>query len=855
MPPTISLPSKPRRDDPRPAQRHGLIYFICGNPGLVHYYTVFLECLRGMLDALQDESEGRSSRTVYDIYGRNLLGFSDDDHEPFVRGSNEPWDLNGQIEGIYRDVAAQRVPSSHHRDGTHEQEGRPYDLVILMGHSVGAYISLEIFHLHTKNPILNPYLHLRHGFLLFPTLTHIAASPSGRQVSLLRSIIPRVDDNAHLLAKFLLNCLPYGVVLWIVKNVMGFTEQTARVTADWLKSRDGVWQAIHLGVSELRTICEEKWEEELWRGTTVEDGDEDEDDEEEYHQGDDDAGDGVGGRGRHVANTQKMGELQPEVDKAKLPGLLDATLDELAEGLKAGHFTSLQLTKAYLRRIEQVNDAVHAVVETNPDALAIARSLDEERASGSVRGPLHGIPILVKNNIATKDKLNTTGTAPPFFTHFLQPILSQPISHQHLAGSHLLLHATVPHDAFVIQKLRHAGAVILGKTNMSQWANYRARDYSINGWSSHGGQTLAAYIANQNPSGSSSGSAVAADLGLAWAALGTETDGSIVYPAQRSGVVGVKPTVGLTSRSLVVPISEHQDSVGPMARTVKDAAYLLQAIAGEDPDDKYTAEIPGKIPNYVAACRDTLLGSRIGVPWKAIKEGLEKYPHLASEVEVFKDAVLFMEIVGAYVDEEVDFTSTTEDVRDAEKTIMRADFLGNIASYLSKLESNPGAIHTLADIREETQRHPLEAYPQRDTGIWDDILEHHNWDNTDPRFGPAYERLRQLGGPGGLEGLLTSHQLDAVAMPTSLAAMWAAVSGAPVVTVPMGHHGPAEPVHEDGGMVETGPGVPIGMSFLGARWSEKKLFGMAYGFEQRMRVRGRGPARVVEPTAEMDTGV
>ncbi|ETR96668.1 amidase signature enzyme [Trichoderma reesei RUT C-30] len=524
-----------------------------------------------------------------------------------------------------------------------------------------------------------------------------------------------------------------------------------------------------------------------------------------------------------------MGELQPGLDPAKLPGLLDATLDQLNEGLRSGHFTSVQLTRAYLKRIEQVNDLVHAVVETNPDALDIARSLDEERASGSVRGPLHGIPILVKNNIATKDKLNTS------------------------AGSHLLLHATVPQDAFVIRKLRRAGAIILGKTNMSQWANYRARDYSINGWSSHGGQTLAAYIANQNPSGSSSGSAVAVDLGLAWAALGTETDGSIVCPAQRSGVVGVKPTVGLTSRSLVVPVSEHQDSVGPIARTVKDAAYLLQAIAGEDPDDEYTAEMP-KLPNYVAACRDSLLGAWIGVPWKAINEGLEKYPHLASEVEVFKDAVLFMEIVGACVDEDVDFISTTKDVRDAEKTVMRADFLGNIASYLSKLESNPSAIHTLADIREQTQKHPLEAYPQRDTGLWDDILEHHNWDNTDPRFGPAYERLRELGGPGGLPGVLEKHRLHAVAMPTSMAAMWAAVSGSPVVTVPMGYHAATEPVHEDGGgggMVETGPGVPMGISFLGRRWSEAKLLGIAHEFDQRMRLRGRGPARVVEPTAEI----
>ncbi|EGR44202.1 uncharacterized protein TRIREDRAFT_70847 [Trichoderma reesei QM6a] len=278
MPPVISLPAKwPPKDTRTNQRRHGLIYFVCGNPGLVHYYTVFLECLRGMLDELQDESEEdrRRNRTVYDIYGRNLLGFSDDDHEPFVRGSNEPWDLDGQIEGIYRDVAARRIPSSPSSSHQQSQEpvqedqgqqGRPYDLVILMGHSVGAYIALEVFHRHTKNPTHAPHLRLRHGFLLFPTLTHIAASPSGRRVSLLRSI-PRFEDNAHLFAKILLACLPYGVVLWVVKNLMGFTEQTARITADWLKSQDGVWQAIHLGLSELRTICEEKWEEELWTAT------------------------------------------------------------------------------------------------------------------------------------------------------------------------------------------------------------------------------------------------------------------------------------------------------------------------------------------------------------------------------------------------------------------------------------------------------------------------------------------------------------------------------------------------------------------------------------------------------------
>lgn len=384
---------------------------------------------------------------------------------------------------------------------------------------------------------------------------------------------------------------------------------------------------------------------------------------------------------------------------------------------------------------------------------------------------------------------------------------------------------------------------------MSQWANYRARDYSINGWSSHGGQTLAAYHANQNPSGSSSGSAVATDLGLAWAALGSETDGSIICPAERSGIVGIKPTVGLTSRALVIPISEHQDTVGPMARTVKDAAHLLQAIAGADPHDRYTAAIP-RIPDYVAACKDTLAGARIGVPWKAIDESLEKDPHLAAEVEAFRKTLPVLEAAGATI-VEANYASSTKEVRDAEKPIMRADFPVNLAAYLAQLASNPSDIHSLAEVREKTQKDPLETYPLRDTGIWDDILFEQKWDNTDPQFQPALERLQELGGPGGLAGVLDKHSLVAVVMPTSMAPMWAAVIGTPAITVPMGHHAASEPVHEEGGLAVTGPGIPFGISFLGRKWSEEALLGLAFGLEARTRVRERRVKRVVVPTAEI----
>jgi amidase len=385
---------------------------------------------------------------------------------------------------------------------------------------------------------------------------------------------------------------------------------------------------------------------------------------------------------------------------------------------------------------------------------------------------------------------------------------------------------------------------------MSQWANFRARAFNINGWSAVGGQCNAAYHPNQDPSGSSSGSGVAADLGLAWATLGTETDGSIICPAQRSSVVGLKPTVGLTSKDLVIPVSEHQDSIGPITRTVKDAAYLLQVIAGKDDHDKYTAEIP-RIPDYVAACKDTLKGARIGIPWKAIQEGLDKNPRYASEVEGFSQNLPVLEAAGAVL-VEVDYASAIKDIRDLEMPLMGADFRVNLASYLSQLVTNPSNIHTLEDVREQTQKHPLESFPERDTGHWDDILDVQKWDNTSPEFKEKYERLQELGGPGGLPALLDQHDLIAVAMPSVMAPMWAAVVGAPGITVPSGHLGETEPVFEANGLVETGPGIPYGLSFLGRRWAEEDLLGLAYGFEQRTKVREREVKRVAVPSAEIE---
>ncbi|KAF4979721.1 hypothetical protein FZEAL_4116 [Fusarium zealandicum] len=246
MAPKIWLPSETSNNVNK---KRALIYYVCGNPGLIEYYTDFLSFLRGLLDKVGGD-------TAYDVYGRNLLGFSDEEHEPFGP-DNEPWDLNGQIEGIYEDVAAKRI-------GLDSDAGKPYDFVILMGHSVGSYICVEIFHRHMGSPERAPHLKLQHGFLLFPTLTHIARSPSGIRVSALRRAVPFIDTTTHIVARLLLSLLTLTTLTWVVQRVTGFAAPAADVTARWLKSRDGVRQAVHLGLSELETICEERWSEELW---------------------------------------------------------------------------------------------------------------------------------------------------------------------------------------------------------------------------------------------------------------------------------------------------------------------------------------------------------------------------------------------------------------------------------------------------------------------------------------------------------------------------------------------------------------------------------------------------------------
>ncbi|GFG21019.1 putative amidase C869.01 [Aspergillus udagawae] len=534
----------------------------------------------------------------------------------------------------------------------------------------------------------------------------------------------------------------------------------------------------------------------------------------------------------YIATTASSSRSSPDGTtgcQCVFPSLIEATAAELQEGLAKGCFSSVDLVNAYVARIHEVNSTLHMVLEVNPDAWDIARQLDLERKSGLVRGPLHGLPILLKGSIGTEDKTETA------------------------AGSYALVGAKVAADSTVAKKLRQAGAIILGKTSMSEWANFRSLNGS-SGWSAQGGQTYAAYYPKQDPSGSSSGSGVAADLGLALAALGTETSGSILCPSENNNIVGIKPTVGLTSRYMVIPISERQDTIGPMARTVKDAAMILQAIAGPDTNDNYTLASPfgNRLPNYVAACKlSGLKGKRIGIPRNVINTlGASSAPI----VSAFEAAVSVISEAGATIVEDANFTGYDEYLKSSiPQTVVAADFISNIASYLSKLKTNPNNLHNLEDIRRFIQHSPLEDYPSRDTGIWDLALDR-GLNNTSPEFWQLHLQSLYYGEEGGLTGALSRNKLDAVILPTVLADDIPAIIGSPVITVPLGSFPEGTPIEYNprGNLVEKAPGIPFGISFLGPKWSEESLIGMAYAFEQRTLARKK-LQRYIEPKSDLSS--
>jgi amidase len=486
--------------------------------------------------------------------------------------------------------------------------------------------------------------------------------------------------------------------------------------------------------------------------------------------------------------------------------LQDATIAELQSGMRSGKYTSRKLVELYLQRIDELDQAgpkLNQVLETNPDALDIADALDEERRSKGPRGPLHGIPILLKDNIATADRMATT------------------------AGSLALLGAVARKDSFVAKKLRDAGAVLLGKTNLSEWANFRSSN-SSSGWSGRGGQGLNPYALDRTPSGSSAGSAAAVAANYAAAAIGTETNGSIVSPSAACSIVGIKPTVGLVSRAGVIPISHSQDTAGPMARCVADAAAVLSALTGVDADDEATAPSRGKTrSDYTAFLdRNGLRGARIGV-------ARERYFGYSPATDaLIDDAIKLMREQGAVI---VDPANLDIRLGSDSYTVLLYEFKADLDKYLAGLASSPG-IRTLADVIAFNEKHADREMPFFGQDIM--IEAQKKGPLSTPEYQEALAKCRSLTREKGIDALMDEHKLDAIVAPThgppglidlvngdpgsgGSSSTPAAVAGYPSITVPAGYYF----------------GLPVGMSFFGRAWSEPVLIKLAYAYEQAAKIR------------------
>jgi amidase len=481
----------------------------------------------------------------------------------------------------------------------------------------------------------------------------------------------------------------------------------------------------------------------------------------------------------------------------------EATIAELQDAMESGELSARALTDWYLQRIATIDQdgvQLRSIIEINPDATLIADELDRERREGQVRGPLHGIPVVLKANIDTGDKMATS------------------------AGSLALAGHRAPDDAFLVAALRDAGAVILGKANLSEWANFRSSD-SSSGWSSIGGQTANAYDPLRNPCGSSSGSAVAVSANLAVLAVGTETDGSVVCPSSINGIVGIKPTLGLVSRDGIIPIAHSQDTAGPMARTVRDAALLLDAMAAADPGDPASASRPQAIPAYAAGLSaDALQGKRIGV--------LRSYSGAGrnSQVEaVFAKAIELLQSQGAEIVDPIEID--TSGMGDAEFEVLLYEFKADLNRYF---EESSAPVKSLQELIDFNTQHADKVMPF----FGQDILE--SAEAKGPLTEAAYlqaladsKRISQ----DGINGAISEHKLDALIAPSNGPAWmtdhingdnfsvgsssFAAVSGYASITVPAGEVF----------------GLPVGLSFIGGAYSEKQLIDIAYAFEQASKAR------------------
>ncbi|CDO76776.1 hypothetical protein BN946_scf184978.g5 [Trametes cinnabarina] len=487
----------------------------------------------------------------------------------------------------------------------------------------------------------------------------------------------------------------------------------------------------------------------------------------------------------------------------KFPDLYEASIAELQNGLEQGHFSSVDLVKAYFARIEEVNlqgPALRAVIEINPSALKQAAELDLERRILGPRGPLHGIPILLKDNIATL----------------------------HSDGSFALLGSVVPRDAHVAAKLRAAGAILLGKANLSEWAHFRGNVPS--GFSGRGGQATSAYVPQGDPSGSSSGSGIGTSIGLAAAALGTETDGSIISPSNMNNLVGIKPTVGLTSRAGVIPISVHQDTVGPMARSVADAAAVLAVIAGRDPRDNFTFAQPLIVPDYTKALKpDGLKGVRLGVPRKFLTRVNSNI------LSTFNASLDIIRSLGATIIDPADFPDFAELEASRNETIVtQTDFKVDINQYISELLEVPTGVKNLADLIAFNIAHADEELVPP---FWTDqsiFIESENTTVNQAYFN-AIAADKDLGATRGIDATLKAFKLDALLMPSAVAPGPAAIAGYPIITgkfLPLGFLPPNTPLSPAQPTRSSGPNQPFGIAFMGTAFSEFELISFAFAYEQ-----------------------
>jgi amidase len=502
-------------------------------------------------------------------------------------------------------------------------------------------------------------------------------------------------------------------------------------------------------------------------------------------------------------NTSSVSEAESAAGSFELD---EMTVIDLQDGMTSGRFTAHSITEKYLARIEAIDKhgpAINSVLEVNPDALSIAKALDKERKQKHIRGPLHGIPVLIKDNIDTSDRMMTT------------------------AGSLALVGSRPPKDSMVAQKLREAGAIILGKTNLSEWANIRSNQ-STSGWSARGGQTKNPYVLDRNPCGSSSGSGSGVSANLCAIAIGTETDGSIVCPASANGVVGLKPTVGLVSRSGIIPISHSQDTAGPLCRTVRDAVILLGALTGVDEEDKATSESRGKsyadYTQFLVA--DGLRGARIGVVRGTFGFNAAVDALMGTALELLKSQ-------GAVLVDPAEI-ETRGKFDESESTVFMYELKADLNAYLARL--GPRApVHTLQEIIEFNEKHREQEMPYFGQELF--LKSELKGPLTSQEYLDALKKNHQLARTEGIDAVMDKHKLDALVGPTGGPA-WltdlvagdhfgggssstAAVAGYPNISVPAGD----------------AFGLPVGISFFGRAWSESVLIRLAYAYEQASKLR------------------